>query len=181
MSREVILSIALETGRAIVQNEVNKGNLADNLLVDMIEAIDARYPIDVLWTDMARAMGYSDKAAKLDGMKMPGTLATYRSLHRKALSVCDGDLDELRTLFSMGHADLKKYLANGKAEPDAVQPVEVTETESESGDFKELSSVVIPRGIAEIMERYERLRVADPVLAAKFIEDMNNAAKAWEA
>jgi hypothetical protein len=187
MSRETILSLAVETGRAIVRNDVTKGDLANQLLQDMVDAIDARYPIEIVWADMARAMGYSDKAAKIDGLKMPGSLATYRSLHRKALGIVNGDMDELRTMFSMGHADLKKLVYGkpdaGQPVEDAVQPVEVeNEPETESAvDFKELTSVVIPRGIAEIMERYERLRVADAALAAKFIEDMNATAKAWKA
>ncbi len=180
MSREMIVANAVKTGRAIVKNEVTKGNLADTLLINMIAAIDDRLSIDIVWTDMARAMGYSDKSAKLDGLKMPGTLATYRSLHRKALQVANGDMAELRTLFSLGHADLKKMLAKGKEEE--VQPVEQESAEAEgTGNEVQLSSIVIPRGIAEIMERYERLRVADATLAAKFIEDMNATAKAWKA
>ena len=129
MSRETILSLAVETGRAIVRNDVTKGDLANQLLQDMVDAIDARYPIEIVWADMASAMGYSDKAAKIDGLKMPGSLATYRSLHRKALGIVNGDMDELRTMFSMGHADLKKLVYGKPADP--VQPVEVAETETE--------------------------------------------------
>ena len=181
MSRELILSNALETGRAIVQNDVTKRDLADTLLQVMISAIDDRYPVEIVWSDMARAMGYSDKSAKIEGLKMPGTLATYRSAHRKAIEICNGDLEELRILFSLGFADFKKMIyGKAKVEPEAVQSIEPEATEAESETIK-LENVVIPSWLAVLMARHELIKSANPEQAAKFQADAVEFAKAWGA
>ena len=170
LDREVILTAAHGIAAGIASNEATKRNLADELLTAMADAIDNGISIDIVWAEIARRCGYADKANKLEGVQMPSTLATYRGRHRKGA--------DMGVTFRTTWPEFQKSL-KGKLDQSNGTEAEKTETESAEADEVQLTSVIVPRGIAEIMHRYERLRVVNPAEAARFEADMNAAAAKW--
>lgn len=171
MDRDAIFTEAHKAANAIAKNETQKGNLADKLLSVMADAIEANVAIDTVWRVIAERGGYADKAHKLDGVKMPGTLATYRSAHRKG--------EELKVNFRTSWPEFKKSLKPVQSieqEPEAEQ----AEAEATGGNEALLENVLIPRWVAEIMNRHARMKVANPAYAAKFEADLVHFVQSWD-
>lgn len=61
--------------------------LADEMLVALGNAEQAGLDINSVWASIAETNGWSDREAGIEGNPMPKTLANYRSLSRKALSL----------------------------------------------------------------------------------------------
>lgn len=172
---------AVKTARKIVSNDNQRGNLATALLREMRAEIEKGNSIDIVWADIALDMGVADKEQGIKGEKINSTLGTYRAWHRRALKLFE-TTEERLAVFAMDWADFKKEIvASEKAQApvDQSNETETAETESAGRDDTQLTSVVVPRGIAEIMQRYERLRIVNPAEAARFEADMNAAAAAW--
>lgn len=171
---------AVKTARKIVSNDNQKGNLATALLREMRAEIEKGNSIDIVWADIAHDLGVADKEQGIKGDKINSTLGTYRAWHRRALKRFE-TTDERLALFAMDWADFKKEIVaseKANAPVDQSNETETGEAESAGGDEIQLTSIV-PRGIAEIMNRYERLRVVNPVEAARFEADMATAAAKW--
>ena len=78
-----IIKAACDTANAIAKADHEAGNLANALLKSVHEGREAGLAVDTIWAEIARAGGYQDKAAKLEGVAMPKTLQVYRAKHRK--------------------------------------------------------------------------------------------------
>lgn len=171
---------AVKTARKIVSNDNQKGNLATALLREMRAEIEKGNSIDIVWADIAHDLGVADKEQGIKGDKINSTLGTYRAWHRRALKRFE-TTEERLAVFALDWAEFKKEIVateKAHAPVDQSNETETGETESK-GDEVQLTSVVVPRGIAEIMQRYERLRIVNPAEAARFEADMNAAAAAW--
>ena len=169
MEREVIFTEAHKAANAIAKNDTQKANLADRLLSVMADAIESGVAIDTVWRVIAERGGYADKAHKLDGIRMPATLATYRSAHRKG--------EELKVNFRVTWPDFKKSL---KPVQSIEQEPEAEQAEPQgAGDEVQLDNVVIPRWLSEIMNRHARLKVVDPAEAARFEAEAVKFAQSW--
>ena len=175
---------AIKTARKIVSNDNQKGNLATALLLEMRAEIEKGNSLDIIWADIALDMGVADKEQKIKGEKINSTLGTYRAWHRRAIKLFE-DRAELITVFGMEWAEFKKEIVKSEKYDAQLDQSNGTETETEqtetetTGDEVQLTSIIVPRGIAEIMHRYERLRVVNPAEAARFEADMNAAAAKW--
>lgn len=168
MEREVIFTEAHKAANAIAKNETQKGNLADRLLSVMADAIESGVAIDTVWRVIAERGGYADKAHKLDGIRMPATLATYRSAHRKG--------EELKVNFRVSWPDFKKSLKPVQS----IEPEPEAEPEAQgSDDATQIDGVVIPRWLSEIMNRHARLKVVNPAEAARFEAEAVKFAQSW--
>lgn len=170
MDRDTIFTEAHKAANAIAKNENQKGNLADKLLSVMADAIEANVAIDTVWRVIAERGGYADKAHKLDGVRMPATLGTYRSAHRKG--------EELKVNFRTSWPDFKKSLK--PVQSIEVEPEAESEAEAKGGNEALLENVLVPRWIADIMNRHARMKVANPEIAARFEADMAHFAQSWD-
>lgn len=169
---------AVKTARKIVSNDNQKGNLATALLREMRAEIEKGNSIDIVWADIAHDLGVADKEQGIKGDKINSTLGTYRAWHRRALKRFE-TTDERLAVFALDWADFKKEIVATEKANAPVDQSNETESETTGGDEIQLTSVIVPRGIAEIMNRYERLRVVNPAEAARFEADMATAAAKW--
>jgi hypothetical protein len=170
IDREHILLTAHKVAAKIAKNEFAKGNLADELLATMADALENGVAIDLVWAEIAERGGYADKANKLEGVKMPSTLATYRSKHRKG--------QELGVPFRVTWPEFQKSL-----KPQLDQSNSETETEgaeTEKSEPKKLETVVIAEWLAEIANRHHHMKSHSPMMAAKFAAEIKNFAEMWD-
>lgn len=166
-----IIKNACETANAIAKADHEAGNLANALLKSVHEAREVGLAVDTIWAEIARAGGYQDKAAKLEGVAMPKTLQAYRARMRKG--------DKVGASFNLSWplflADIKR-LSDETREPrpgsNEAAPVDQS-TGTEPGEVK-LAEIAIPaalvRAIADKRMKLEiEKRIAFDAKIAAFV------------
>lgn len=87
MSKIELVKAFVATADLIVSNGNETVNLAERILKDMANAEKAGMDTETLWFSYAETKGYADKKAGIDGNPMPKTIANYRSISRKAVTL----------------------------------------------------------------------------------------------
>lgn len=113
--------------------------LSDKLLQALREAESNGTDVNLVWASIARTNGWSDRDAGLEGNPMPKTLANYRSLSRKAITLSVGHQ------FS-DHASWKKAIA---------QAVKLSKVEPESAPIEaiDLNEIELPSYVEHIIKK----------------------------
>ena len=143
-----IIKAACDTANAIAKADHEAGNLANALLKSVHEGREAGLSVDTIWAEIARAGGYQDKTAKLEGIAMPKTLQVYRAKHRKG--------DKVGASFNLSWplflADIKR-LSDETRSPRTGSNEAEQSSESETGETpeKKLTEIAIPAAIARAL------------------------------
>ena len=87
MSKIEFIKAANNVAKLYVSQSNGMETLADEFLTALGNAEQAGLDINSVWASIAETNGWSDREAGVEGNPMPKTLANYRSLSRKALSL----------------------------------------------------------------------------------------------
>lgn len=87
MSKIEFIKAANNVAKLYVSQANGMETLADELLTALGNAEQAGLDINSVWASIAETNGWSDREAGVEGNPMPKTLANYRSLSRKGLSL----------------------------------------------------------------------------------------------
>lgn len=87
MNKLEIIKAANDVALTLISNANTGAALSDRLLEILGEAEKTGLDLNTVWASIAETNGWADKEARIDGNPMPKTLANYRSLSRKAMTL----------------------------------------------------------------------------------------------
>jgi hypothetical protein len=87
MNKIEIIKNANDVAKLLIAQANGMEQLSDKMLEALGNAEASGLDLNTVWASIADTNGWSDRDAKLDGNPMPKTLANYRSLSRKAMSL----------------------------------------------------------------------------------------------
>jgi hypothetical protein len=140
------IRLANDVAKSLLAQANGVSQLSDKLLQVLAEAEANKVDILSLWASIARTNQWSDRDAGVEGNPMPKTLANYRSMSRKALTLDVGHQ------FS-NHADWKKAIAAANKLSKA-QEEEETPPKPEAFDLNEVEA---PSYLSHILEKRKGL------------------------
>lgn len=140
------IRLANDVAKTLLAQANGMSQLSDKLLHVLAEAESNGVNIESIWASIARTNQWSDRDAGVEGNPMPKTLANYRSLSRKALSL------EVGHQFG-SHAEWKKAI-NAANKLSKAQEAEETPPKPEAIDLNEIEA---PSYIPHILEKRKNM------------------------